>query len=179
MGDWAITMNNHADTDKERRRERRRRAKCRECIERERGILEIFGVSKPVAARLLDRADVATRYGLPKLLTAREHADLMGRRYGNGYYKTLYGALPQCVVRCGAAVRAVTPYYSCTHCANRENPIPTAPTLTLDEFAEWAGIRYNSAWRLANQGKIPGAVKVGRRWQVNPHKLLEQVGGNG
>lgn len=37
--------------------------------------------------------------------------------------------------------------------------------LSLQEYAEWMGIAYNTAWRLASRGEVP-AVRAGRHWRV-------------
>lgn len=165
--------------ERERRRQRRRRAKCAKCTDMMQRMLEVLRVSKHVSAIVLDRTDVATRYGLPKMLTTREWADYVGERYNNNYYRTLRRRWGRDVVTCGGTMRVVLDDHNCNGCKYWEHEVPTDPMLSLAEFAEWFGINYNTAWKLANHGQIPGAIKVGRRWQVNPHKLLEQVGGNG
>lgn len=48
--------------------------------------------------------------------------------------------------------------------------------LSLKDVARKYGVHYQTVWRLARCGKLPGAVKVGGCWRVNPDKLKEKWG---
>lgn len=44
-------------------------------------------------------------------------------------------------------------------------PLPVA--------AEYVGISFTNAKKLAQRGKFPGAFKIGRLWRVNPDRLRD------
>ena len=48
--------------------------------------------------------------------------------------------------------------------------------MTTYEVANLLSISYNNLARLARQGKIPGAVKVGMLWRFNRSKIYDWVG---
>ena len=45
-------------------------------------------------------------------------------------------------------------------------------TVTVEESARILGIARQTAYELASQGKLPGALRLGRRWVVS-RKLLD------
>jgi excisionase family DNA binding protein len=52
-----------------------------------------------------------------------------------------------------------------------------ADVQTLRWAAEQLGIGVSTAYRLAPQGQIPGAFKVGAQWRVSVPAFLRQVHG--
>jgi excisionase family DNA binding protein len=48
---------------------------------------------------------------------------------------------------------------------------------TLAWAAEQLGIGESTAYRLAPQGEIPGAFKVGAQWRISKPKFLREVHG--
>jgi excisionase family DNA binding protein len=54
-------------------------------------------------------------------------------------------------------------------------PPPAPPetlTFSIDEAAELAGVARDTLFRLAKNGRLPGAVRLGKRWVVNRQKFL-------
>ena len=47
-------------------------------------------------------------------------------------------------------------------------------TMKIDEAAQVLGIGRQTAYDLANEGKLPGAIRLGKRWVVS-RKALEEV----
>ena len=47
-------------------------------------------------------------------------------------------------------------------------------TMKIEEAAQVLGIGRQTAYDLANEGKLPGAIRLGKRWVVS-RKALEEV----
>jgi excisionase family DNA binding protein len=52
-------------------------------------------------------------------------------------------------------------------------------TLTVEQAAEKAGISRSLAYNLARQGKLPGALRLGKRFVVSRSIFLGFLNGNG
>lgn len=50
------------------------------------------------------------------------------------------------------------------------------PLMETREAAQLLGVSIRTLARLAGQGKIPGAVKVGKLWRFNRRKLYDFIG---
>jgi excisionase family DNA binding protein len=46
--------------------------------------------------------------------------------------------------------------------------------MTISETARWLGINENVAYRLAQEGTLPGAMKIGGSWRVYKAALTEK-----
>lgn len=50
------------------------------------------------------------------------------------------------------------------------------PLMETREAAQLLGVSIRTLARLAGQGKIPGAVKIGKLWRFNRRKLYDFIG---
>ena len=48
--------------------------------------------------------------------------------------------------------------------------------LSLKDVARLYGLHYQTVWRYAHVGRLPGARRVGGRWRVMESKLKEKWG---
>ena len=56
---------------------------------------------------------------------------------------------------------------------------PETATMKIEEAALLLGIGRQTAYDLANMGKLPGAIRLGKRWVVSRRALDEVLAGHG
>lgn len=56
-------------------------------------------------------------------------------------------------------------------------PPARAETMALDEWAARLGVSLPSAYRLAQQNRIPGLIRIGNSWRVSRRVVERQLDG--
>jgi excisionase family DNA binding protein len=57
--------------------------------------------------------------------------------------------------------------------------IADRPTISVEKAAQVLGIGRGHAYELARRGELPGVLRLGRRYRVATHRLLEALGVDG